>query len=369
MNRDEVRNELLEAGYEEDVVDKLTDTVLSEFEEEESSGETLLETLKKGVDSVMNKLDPKNFSWVKRPSHPSMFVMTKSDEKNYYETYAPIIKSFDDDWKVIYGAVMVPNVKDRDGEVITGKAVKESAWKYMKNSKTDAVDQEHRQIEGKGQVVETWLLKEPTEFELNNGKTVKYPANTWMAGVMPTEEVKEDIKNGDVKGFSIYGMADEVRLKSVIKNSFNNKKEVNDMTDKTEDKETQETEVKEEETEEETEEKEIQEEKETKEEIKEADLTEFKNEMKEEMKGLKEEILNAVDEVLNREIEEEEEEEEDEDEEEDEVEEQVIEENEKDTEKNKVSKGESVRQSLMNVSGGKRPSWAKAFKKKFNGGE
>jgi hypothetical protein len=113
--------------------------------------------------------------------------------------------------RISYAAAMIPREPDKEGDVVATPTVEQAAHKFLQQD--GGVDTDHSLIEGEGEVVESWVLKEPREFDLPaDGGTQEYPAGTWMAGIKWGADAWDRIKAGELTGLSIYGQAEHVPL-------------------------------------------------------------------------------------------------------------------------------------------------------------
>ncbi len=228
-------------GYDKESAKKICGALQSEYEENgKESAKDLLEKIKTHADNIITDLHLKLLSVVENPAQPSDIVLTKDDdedkdfkkevpvlqptEKTVKENNddEPVIKLDNSDKQIVYAPAMVPNITDKQGDVIPAHVIEESAHGFIKND--GGVDTDHDLIEGKGQVVESWILKTDREFKLHDsGKTKKYPKGTWMVGVQLKDEAWERVQNGELTGFSIYGTSDKYNLKDLNERNINSK--------------------------------------------------------------------------------------------------------------------------------------------------
>jgi len=162
-------------------------------------------------------------SGVETPAVDSDFVALKSTEESTEETPAgeggrgrvPVLLKEESaeeraDKRVSYAPAMIPREPDKEGDVVGTATVESSAWEYLKQN--GGVDTDHNLIDGKGEVVESWLLKEEQTYELPAGGTQTYEPGTWMLGIKWRAEPWDRIVAGDITGLSIYGTAEEIPL-------------------------------------------------------------------------------------------------------------------------------------------------------------
>ena len=118
---------------------------------------------------------------------------------------------------ILLGAVLIPDMKiDRMGEdgdiyqvFFSGDTIQKTAHKFMKNGyQSESTLQHKSKVEGVT-VVETWLKE-----DMVNDKSVMYgfdyPINTWMVAIsIDNPDIKDKVKSGEIKGFSIEGFFNE----------------------------------------------------------------------------------------------------------------------------------------------------------------
>jgi len=111
-----------------------------------------------------------------------------------------VVLKRDDEKQIVYGAVLVPEVIDLQGEVISEEDIEKAAHDYMIRSRN--IDVMHSK-NVTCYVVESYIA--PSDIEIN-GSIVK--KGTWIMGVyVPDKDVWTQVRMGKLKGFSIYGLA------------------------------------------------------------------------------------------------------------------------------------------------------------------
>ena len=225
-----------EEGYDKETAEQVCGALQAEHEKEQGNPEKLLNAINNGAKNILNELGLKNFSFVDNPAQPSKFVRMKSDDEIKVENKL-VRKEDKDDWSVVYGAVMIPNEKDKQGDVIPAHTIEEAAHQFLKEKRTDEIDSEHKLITNKGNLVESWILEEDKKYKAVDGEEITYEEGTWMVGVEPKDEIKQKIESGELKGFSIYGQADGVKIDKLQKDDSDTKKDdEEDLEDKNKNK-------------------------------------------------------------------------------------------------------------------------------------
>lgn len=206
-----------EEGYDQETAEKICGALESEKENPDGNYQKLLSEILDGASSILTELQLDNFSFVENPAQPSHFVRVKSDKEHNFQVEEKIVRKKEKDWSIVFGPVMVPNVTDKQEDVIPSHVIEKAAHEFLINKRTDKVDGDHMNITNKGDVAESWILEEAKEYKAPNDETITYPKGTWMVGVKPTEEAKEKIENGEWTGFSILGNAQGVDLDKFTK--------------------------------------------------------------------------------------------------------------------------------------------------------
>lgn len=121
----------------------------------------------------------------------------------------------DEEEQKAWAPVLIPNETDKQGDVIPPTEIEQAAHNFLANFRK--IDTDHDLMEGKGVPIESWTLKQATEFTLpNGGETWEYPAGTWMLGVQFNDEAWGRVKSGELQGFSIYGEAENIPVEEIL---------------------------------------------------------------------------------------------------------------------------------------------------------
>lgn len=217
-DRDDAVQSLLSDGYDRDAAEAIADALESEANAENGDADQLLESIKNAGGMILDAAIDLN-SAVDVPAIDSKWVMFKSasdDAPGEYnrkiDTEIVLKEDTEGEKRISFAPAMIPREPDKEGEVVPTPVVENSAHGYLKNG--GGVDTDHNLIDGKGEVVESWILNEAKEYELPDGGTETYPEGTWMLGIEWQAEPWERIQNGELTGLSIYGTAEHVTLKS-----------------------------------------------------------------------------------------------------------------------------------------------------------
>ncbi|MDK7418668.1 XkdF-like putative serine protease domain-containing protein [Bacillus paranthracis] len=159
----------------------------------------------------LKNLQVSHVSYVNAGANKREFFLTKSDEKPNFEKEVRVIKSEDDEKRLVYGVVYEPNITDSHNDFADETTIEKAAHEFM--LKYRQIDKDHDFQAGVGEVVESYIA--PADMEVN-GETIT--KGTWVLVTKATEEVWEAIKKQEYKGYSLAGVAEtEVIEEEVMK--------------------------------------------------------------------------------------------------------------------------------------------------------
>ncbi|MDD4291982.1 MAG: XkdF-like putative serine protease domain-containing protein [Clostridia bacterium] len=138
----------------------------------------------------------------KGANNKTVIYKSADPTKNTYQKTVEI-KKFDEEQGLIYGIVYSPDQVDTDGDYTTAEVIKAMAYDFMKEAKTNSVDQQHDYVAKDGcYVAESWILK--------SGDPVfpGEPEGSWAVAIkVENEEIKKAVKDGEITGLSMAGLA------------------------------------------------------------------------------------------------------------------------------------------------------------------
>ncbi len=106
-------------------------------------------------------------------------------------------KSVEEDKQLVFGEVYAPNMVDTDWEAMTPGDVEFAAHEFMKNGYINNIDVNHDLSPSGAKVVESFIIRNPEDPFYKDG--------SWVIGVWVPDDIWEDIKAGELNGFSFYG--------------------------------------------------------------------------------------------------------------------------------------------------------------------
>jgi len=202
-----------EEGHDEQVAEDICGALQQEAKSDHGNPEELLDALREGAGLIADVGVDFN-SAVDVPAINSKWVMMKSEEDGYNrQVDTPLVmkqSAPDTEKRISYAPAMIPREPDKEGDVVPTPTVEKAAHDYLTGG--GEVDTDHNLIDGKGEVVESWIEPDERTWDLPDGGTETYPAGTWMVGIKWGADTWERIQNGELTGLSIYGMAEHVPL-------------------------------------------------------------------------------------------------------------------------------------------------------------
>jgi len=210
-----VAERLTEHGLGATHAEAVAEQVAAEAEHELGDAETLYEHITE-AESLILDASLELVSGVETPAVDSEFVAMKSHTEAEESSeggggYTPLLlHKASEEKRVSVAPAMIPREPDKEGDVVATETVERAAWDFVRGD--GGIDTDHNLIDGKGEVVESWVQKDERTYSLPGGGTRTYPAGTWMLGIKWRSEPWNRIKAGDIAGLSIYGTAEQVAL-------------------------------------------------------------------------------------------------------------------------------------------------------------
>lgn len=129
-------------------------------------------------------------------------------EKNWF---VPILKASEEE-RTVFGIVLEPNVTDLHKDTYDEDAVIKAAHHFMENMQN--IGKNHTQIiNGDVKILESYCAPVDMNLETPSGK-VKIKKNTWLMKVrIIAEDIWQQVKKGEITGFSIGALAQVTDLK------------------------------------------------------------------------------------------------------------------------------------------------------------
>ncbi|GIN71141.1 hypothetical protein J14TS2_16160 [Bacillus sp. J14TS2] len=157
-------------------------------------------------------------SYVDKGANQKQFFFTKSDKQPDFKKEVKLfINKEDDEQQLVYGVVYEPgNADDSDtwdshDDFMTAGEIEKAAHGFMKDARN--IDMQHDFEAGVGEVVESYIA--PADFDLGEETITK---GSWVLVTKASDEVWEEIKKGEITGYSMAGTAETIEKQNKKQN-------------------------------------------------------------------------------------------------------------------------------------------------------
>ncbi|AUS12429.1 terminase [Bacillus subtilis] len=140
-------------------------------------------------------------SYVDKAANQKQFFFMKSEKQPDFQKEVKVLAKEADEQKLVYGIVYEPDTVDAHGDFMTATEIEKAAHGFLKDARE--IDKQHDFQGGVGEVVESYVA--PADFVIN-GELIK--KGSWVLVTKASEEVWEEIKKGEITGYSMAGVAD-----------------------------------------------------------------------------------------------------------------------------------------------------------------
>ncbi|PSA91492.1 terminase [Bacillus atrophaeus] len=142
-------------------------------------------------------------SYVDKAANQKQFFFMKSEKQPDFQKEVKVIAKEADEQKLVYGIVYEPDTVDAHGDFMTAAEIENAAHGFLKDARE--IDKQHDFQGGVGAVVESYVA--PADFVIN-GELIK--KGSWVLVTKASEEVWEEIKKGEITGYSMAGIAETI---------------------------------------------------------------------------------------------------------------------------------------------------------------
>lgn len=103
---------------------------------------------------------------------------------------------------IVYSAVLIPSVKDYNGDILTVEEIFESMQTFITRYRNFDVNHSLENIHNDVEIIESF--QSPVELTINvKGKNTTFPAGTWFVGLkINSDDIKQKILKGELNGLS-----------------------------------------------------------------------------------------------------------------------------------------------------------------------
>jgi hypothetical protein len=112
---------------------------------------------------------------------------------------------YDEEQRLIYGVVLVPDIEDLQGDIVSKEEIQQAAHDYQIKSRL--IKAQHR-APTDAEVVESYIA--PVDIPIGNGIA---PAGSWILVTrVNSTAMWEAIKKGEITGYSIGGVGEREEI-------------------------------------------------------------------------------------------------------------------------------------------------------------
>lgn len=153
-------------------------------------------------------------SYVDKGANQKQFFFTKSDKQPDFKREVKLFINKDDEeqheeQQLVYGVVYEPGnaddpeTWDSHEDFMTAEEIEKAAHGFLKDARN--IDKQHDFEAGVGEVVESYIA--PADFTIGEHKIKK---GSWVLVTKASDEVWEEIKKGEITGYSMAGTAEVI---------------------------------------------------------------------------------------------------------------------------------------------------------------
>ena len=150
-----------------------------------------------------------------------------------HSEFSSVLRFEDEEKGILVGPAMIPNMPipriDDQGKMydvtFSEETIEEIAKKYMKEARTNDVNQDHKDKDAGTYVFETWVIEDPKTDKANTVYGFNLPKGTWMVKMQIEDpEVRRRVKAGELRGFSVEGVFSDLEEIEAMKRYMKIKK-------------------------------------------------------------------------------------------------------------------------------------------------
>ena len=146
-------------------------------------------------------------SYVRRGANKKQFFLAKSACRHSDAEFKVKFLSKNDDAdekRLLYGVVYEPDSEDTYGDFMTEDEIEKTAHEFLEHYRN--IDTEHNLLAGAGVVVESYVA--PVSLSIGDN-VIK--AGSWVLVTRASEDIWEAWKNGEITGYSMFGISREAK--------------------------------------------------------------------------------------------------------------------------------------------------------------
>lgn len=158
---------------------------------------------------IIKKANVTFISLVPHGANQKTIIYKSNEPDNSNLVKEVLITKVNEEQRLVYGIVYSPDEIDAHGDTASAEVIKQMAYDFMKDRKTDKVDKIHNEQAGEGFVAESWLTKD-NDAIFNDAK----PGSWAVAIKIEKDETWDQVKSGEIKGLSMQALASVETVKS-----------------------------------------------------------------------------------------------------------------------------------------------------------
>ena len=165
-----------------------------------------METIKKK--RQLSDVTITHVSYVRRGANKKQFFLAKSACRHSDAEFKVKFLSKNDDAdekRLLYGVVYEPDSEDTYGDFMTEDEIEKTAHEFLEHYRN--IDTEHNLLAGAGVVVESYVA--PVSLSIGDN-VIK--AGSWVLVTRASEDIWEAWKNGEITGYSMFGISREAKM-------------------------------------------------------------------------------------------------------------------------------------------------------------
>jgi len=149
----------------------------------------------------LENIEITHISLVKSGANKKSIIFKSSEKETSYDKFIGIKKT-DEERGVVYGVVYSPDEEDTQGDSATADEIRKASYLFMKSRNTLNVDTNHDFKLVDAFVAESWIVKS------NDAIFPEEKEGAWAVAIqLESDELKEQVKKGDINGLSMAGEA------------------------------------------------------------------------------------------------------------------------------------------------------------------
>jgi hypothetical protein len=146
-------------------------------------------------------------SLVNKAANGKTFMMLKSDDGAEPSLQKSVdFTNIDKEKQLVYGVVYTPDEVDLQGDYATAEVIEDMAHEFIAKHRSIDLEHNYKISDEYGEVVESYIA--PSDLKIADTEVKK---GAWVLVTKATESIWEDIKKGNITGYSMAGLCNKVQ--------------------------------------------------------------------------------------------------------------------------------------------------------------